>query len=165
MNNVNVEAINNSKNAIEKNPEMGFKQWKTSIKWLDGLACQLNTKNFQTTNADVGQALGGTNSAPTPIEYLLNAAGSCFTITFQMLASQESIKIYDFSLEIEADFSAIPFLGIKDDYAGVYNMIFKVDVHANASDKSINEIANLAISRSPVVDSLKFQPNLIINQV
>jgi len=163
MNNVNVGALNNSKNAIEKNPEMGFKKWKTSINWLDGLVCQLNSRSFQTTNSDVGQALGGTDSAPTPIEHLLNAAGSCFTTTFQMLASQENIKVYDFSLEVESDFSAVPFLGINDDYAGIYNTVFKVDVHANASDERIIEIAKLAFSRSPVVDSLKFQPELIIN--
>ncbi len=162
MNNVNVIALNKSRDAIKGNPTFGYKQWKTNIYWLDGLACQLKTRDFEAVISDIGQALGGNDSAPTPIEYLLNSAGSCFATTFQMLASQDSISIHDFSLEVVSDFSAGPFLGLANEYAGIYNTTFNATIKADVSDEIIAELAELALLRSPVVASLKTPPTLIL---
>lgn len=112
--------------------------------------------------SDIGQPLGGNDTAPTPIEYLLNAAGSCFATTFIMLASQENIKIHSLSIDILSDFSASPFLGLADDYAGINNTVFKASINADTTNDKILEVAEIALSRSPVVASLKNYPKLVM---
>jgi uncharacterized OsmC-like protein len=66
------------------------------------------------------------------------------------------------STDIEAEVDFAVFFGIKDGERGITNPTIKLQVVSSASYEKIKEIANLALSASIVLNSLKAKVKLTV---
>lgn len=162
MNNISFDALQQTINAIKKNPELGMTKWAAHISWQEGVRNQIAIRNFPTKVTDEPEKLGGTDIAPNPVEYLIGAAGSCFAITFEVLASQNGIKLEEVEVDIEADLNAAVFLGIEEGNGGILNPVIKLKTITSAPKEQVKEIAKLALSKSPVLVSIESEIELVI---
>ena len=162
MNNISLEKLEQTVNAMKENPELAMKKWKAHIEWEDGVKNQVSIRNFPTIVTDEPEVLGGTDKGANPVEYLIGAVGSCYAITFEVIASQKGIKLEKVEVDIEADLNAAVFLGLEEGDGGILNPIINLKVSASASEEQIREIANIALLKSPVLASLKASLELII---
>lgn len=162
MNNIMLDAVQQTANAIKSNPEAAVKKFFAGVIWQDGVRNHMTIREFQPILIDEPQPLGGTDRAPNPVEYLLGAAVSCFAITFEVLASQNGILLEKVEADIEADLDAAVFLGIKEGYGGIQNPVIKLKAVTNASEEQVRQIANLALVKSPVLLSLGVELKLVM---
>ena len=162
MNNISFDVLQQTVKAIKENPELGMKKWAAHIHWKDGVQNQVIIRDFEPLMMDEPEALGGSDKGPNPIESLIGAAGSCFAITFEVFASQNGIKLEKVEVDIEADLNAAVFLGLEEGDGGILNPIIKLKAITSASEEEVKKIANLALSKSPVLVSLKANLELVI---
>ncbi|MCM1989486.1 OsmC family protein [Oceanirhabdus seepicola] len=165
MNNISLEKLGQTVNAMKQNRELAMKKWTAHIEWKDGVENQVDIRNFQPIVTDEPEILGGTDKGANPVEYLIGAVGSCFAITFEVIASQMGIKLEKVEVDIEADLNAAIFLGLEEGDGGILNPIINLRVAASASEEQIKEIGNIALLKSPVLASLKHSPALKINLI
>ncbi|WHY78415.1 OsmC family protein [Neobacillus sp. WH10] len=162
MNNINFEAVKKVTNNIKENPELGMKKWTAHLKWKDGTENEAFIRDFTPLIIDEPIELGGTNKGANPVEFLITAAVSCFTITFEVFASQAGIKLEEVSVDIEADLNVAVFLGIEEGERGILNPVIKLRALTSASKEKVEEIANQALTVSPVLKSLNTMVALVV---
>lgn len=162
MNNISFEAVKQTVNAIKENPEAGIKKWFAHIEWKDGVENHVTIRQFPHLITDEPAQLGGTDKGPNPVEYLLGATGSCFAITFEVIASQMGIKLEKVDVDVEADINAAVFLGIEEGDSGILNPIIKLKAVTSASNEQVREIGKIALAKSPVLASLQGKLELVI---
>lgn len=63
------------------------------------LALDIHTNKF-TLSADEPVSIGGSDSAPSPYEFLLSGLGSCTAITMKIYAKHKAIEIGDFHIAL-----------------------------------------------------------------
>ncbi len=67
-----------------------------------------------TLYADEPPALGGNDTAPNPVQHLLNALAACMTTSMVCHAAVHGIKIEQLESELEGDIDLCGFLGLSD---------------------------------------------------
>ena len=64
-------------NSFRENPDAAQAVFSSSSKLTTGLRSTINIRDRFTLQADEPKGLGGTDTAPNPVEILLGALGSC----------------------------------------------------------------------------------------
>lgn len=154
MNQISLETAQQTAKAMQDNPELKIKNWSAHIQWETGVQNTVSIREFNSFLIDEPVPLGGTDKAPNPVEYLIGAAGSCFAITFEVMASQKGIQLESVDVKIEADLNAAVFLGLEEGDGGILNPVIKLKVNADASQEELTQIAQTALLKSPVLNSL-----------
>lgn len=162
MNEISLDIVQQTANAIKENPNLKMRDWSAHIQWQTGVQNKVAIRDFDSFLMDEPTTLGGTDKAPNPVEYLIAAAGSCFAITFEVMASQQGIKLESVDVTIEADLNAAVFLGIEEGDGGILNPVIKLKVKAGASQEQLTEIAHTALSKSPVLNSMNKEVRLVV---
>ncbi|WP_431028540.1 OsmC family protein [Lysinibacillus sp. LZ02] len=162
MNEISLDIVQQTANALKENPHLKMKDWHAHIQWQTGVQNKVTIRDFDSFLMDEPETLGGTDKAPNPVEYLIGAAGSCFAITFEVMASQNGIKLESVDVKIEAELNAAVFLGIEEGDGGILNPIITLTVNADASKEQLAQIANIALLKSPVLNSLNKEVRLEI---
>ncbi len=163
MNNINFTAVKQMAAAIQSNPELKMRNWQAKVTWKDGVQNDVQIREFAPFRTDEPAPLGGTDVAPNPVEYLIAAAASCFTITFEVLASEQGIRLNDVEVEIEADLNAAVFLGLESGDGGILNPVIHLKADTSASPEAVEKIARTALEKSPVLASLKMEIGLQVH--
>lgn len=160
MNNIGFENVEQTVKAMKENPELAMKNWFAHVTWKNGIQNEASIRNYSFL-MDEPVPLGGTDTAPNPVEYLIAAAVSCFAITFEVMVSQQGIKIEKVEADIQADLNAAVFLGLQEGNGGILNPVIKLKAVTSAPQEQIKEIAKAALAKSPVLASLNTQVELI----
>ncbi len=162
MNNINFKSVEQTIIAMKEDPKLAMKKFTANVAWKDGVQNKLTIRDYNPIMVDEPQPLGGTDTAPNPVEYLVGAAASCFAITFEVIASQKGIKLETVDVNIEADLNAAVFLGFKEGDGGILDPKLKLNAKTSASKTEIKEIADIALSKSPVLLSLNTSIELTV---
>ncbi len=145
---------------IKEDPSLKMKNWQARIDWKSGVENTLKIRNFDPIKIDEPEQLGGTDKGPNPVELLIGTAASCFSITFQVLASQQGITLEEVSVGIEADLNAAVFLGLEEGNGGILDPVITLKAKTTANKKQVEEIAQAALQKSPVLLSMKAEIRL-----
>ena len=100
-------------------------------------------------------ALGGTNEAPNPVEYLLGSLAGCLNIVLHLEAKQHDVTINNLKIEIEGDLDPAKFVGLPGfNRSGFQQINININLEADATEEKINEIINRAKARCPISDNI-----------
>jgi|SRR5690625_1148036 len=155
MNGINFTALEQTTKMIQEDPSLKMRNWQAKVKWEEGVKNSLSIRDFDPITIDEPEVLGGSDQGPNPVELLIGTAASCFSITFQVLASQQGISLEEVEVDIEADLNAAVFLGIEEGNGGIIDPVINLQAKTSASKEEIEKIANLALQKSPVLLSMK----------
>jgi len=136
-------------------PGQGDTLWKAEIIWEEGFRNQIRIRDFPTGYADEPEVLGGTNTAPNPVEQLLGALGSCLAIGYTANASLRGIQIQELRIELEGHIDLPVFLGLREGYAGFPAIALTVYLKADAPGETIEELHRQVLRTSPVGQTLE----------
>ena len=103
---------------------------------------------------DEPPALGGTKTAPNPVEQLLGALGSCLIIGYAGNAGVAGIELKDLRIELEDDLDRQTFLGLADGNAGFSAIRARVLIESDANDEAVEALHRKVVSTSPVGHTL-----------
>lgn len=166
MNGINVMALEQTVGAIKNDQTLKMRNWAAQVKWKNGVKNLVKIRDFESIIMDEPETLGGTDEGPNPVETLIGSAASCFAITFEVLASQNGIRIEDVTVDIEAGLNAAVFLGLEEGDGGILNPVITLRADTSAPLETVEEIAKIALAKSPVLASLRVELSVeVVDQV
>src|SRR5699024_10117492 len=162
MNGINFDAVEQTAKAISEDRSLKMRNWKAQIKWESGVVNKLHIRDFDPITMYEPAHLGGTDTGANAVEILIGTAGCCFAITFEVLASQQGITLADVVVDVEGDLIAAVFLGIEVGDDGILDPIITLKATTSAPKEQVEEIAKVALQKSPVLASMKTELRLEI---
>ncbi|MGH9774432.1 MAG: OsmC family protein [Candidatus Acidiferrales bacterium] len=129
--------------------------WKARVVWQNGF----RAKSYMRTHAqemDEPGDLDATDQAASAHEQLLSAIGGCLAVGFVLNATRRNIRVHDLEIVLEGHFDNIlKWAGASDTgnpgYRGIKAKLF---VRADADEKTLRELWQLAYEGSPVTQSV-----------
>ena len=107
MNHINLEALGKTVASFRADPSKARKENTLTGEWNPGesgpqFQSSLSfEKGSVTMSMDNPEAMGGTGSAPGPLQYCLFGMASCFSGTFMMVAAQEGVRVERLGIKVE----------------------------------------------------------------
>lgn len=150
---LNLPAYENLREVVKKDPAQAQFTFKTTTEWLGGARARTQARNFSIVT-DEPHPLGGTDSAPDPVELLLTAASTCLQIGIVTQAAKRNIEIHNLSVEAEGDLDVRGYLGVEEVRPGYQQIRYKVNIKSDAPREVIEEIVRLVQRTSPMVDNI-----------
>jgi len=138
---------------FKKKPEAAIYKPKVSSRHVEGLYTETKVREHLVLS-DYGEAAGGTNQAPNPIELLLSAIAACIEAAFYEFAVHEGFTIHSLSVDVEGTLDLRGLFMIDDVAAGFRDVKYVFTIETPDDEKKIRELAEKVISHCPVVDSL-----------
>jgi uncharacterized OsmC-like protein len=164
INGLDAEGIKNTAGNITEDENHGKFQWRASNRWVDGAKSETSIQGFYAggqENTDRGQPfiigadqpefLGGSNTAPNSVEYVLHALTSCLTVTLTYHAAVQGILLGAIETSAVGEHDARGFFGISDKVRKGFSSI-RVGMHVT-SQADVETLTELAMF-SPVYEMI-----------
>lgn len=156
LNDVDIEAVSGLIQAVAADPAKATTRWRAQVTWLGGFRSEAKVRSFAPIASDEPAALGGTDSAPNPVEQLLAALGNCLAVGYAANATARGIEIRELSIDIAGDLDLHTFLGLRPGgHAGFDNISVEVALESDATAEQIAELHEHVLSTSPVGHTLR----------
>lgn len=123
-----------------------------STKLPGGMAVENQSRGFKIM-ADEPPALGGKDTAMSPVEMLLCAYGSCMSIVASFFARQSGVNLHGFRVELEGDLDPSSFMG-GGGRPGFAEIRYKAFVKTDSPAENVDRLMEIVKTRCPVGDSL-----------
>jgi uncharacterized OsmC-like protein len=154
LNDVNLEAIGSLIEKIRREPEAAKTQWKADVRWTGAFRSEARSRDLGPSPSDEPSALGGSNTAPNPVEQLLAALGNCLAVGYAANASVAGIRIRSLRIELEGAIDLRAFLGLGGENAGYESIRATVDLESDASPEQLKQLHDKVVGSSPVGHTL-----------
>lgn len=104
---------------------------------------------------DQPETMGGTDSGPSPLDYVFVALGGCLVTVAKIVAGQQKIDLRGLEVEISGDLNLDVLRGQdKNDRAGFTSITAKVKVDADISKEEKEAFLEKIDKRCPVSDNI-----------
>ena len=155
LNDVDIEAVAGLADHITETPEAAQTTWSATVRWAGGFRSEATIRDFQPTPSDEPAGLGGTDTAPNPVEQLLAALGNCLAVGYAANATARGIAINDLTIELDGDLNLESFLGLVPGHAGFHDIRATVDIDSSATPDEVDELHRHVLDTSPVGHTLR----------
>ncbi len=150
LNDVDFPAVGALVEAVQADPDKGQTTWTSEVTWEGGFRTTARSRDLAPIAFDEPPGLGGTNTAPNPVEQLLGALGSCLVIGYAANATVAGIELKDLRIELHGDLDLQTFLGLGEGNAGFSSIGATVRIEADAEGEAIEALHRKVIATSPV---------------
>ena len=103
LNQVDLEAVGALVGKIQQDPEAARTTWAANVQWAGAFRSESQVRSFPPTASDEPTGLGGSDTAPNPVEQLLSALGNCLAVGYAANASAAGIAIKDLKIAVDGD--------------------------------------------------------------
>ncbi|MCL5022207.1 MAG: OsmC family protein [Nitrospirae bacterium] len=138
---------------FRKKPESAIYKPKVSSMHIEGLYTETTVREHL-VRSDYGEAAGGTNKAPNPIELLLSAVGACIEAAFYEFAVHEGYTVHSLSVDVEGTLDLRGLFMIDDVPACFRDVKYTFTIETPDDEREIRKLAEKVVAHCPVVDSL-----------
>ena len=139
---------------FRKKPEAAIYKPKVTSRHIKNLYTESMAREHL-VKSDYGEAAGGDNQAPNPIELLLAAFAACVEAAFYEFAVHEGFTISALTVDVEGTLDLRGLFMVDDVSAGFKDLRYTFNIESPDDEKKIRELAGKVIAHCPVVDSLK----------
>ncbi|GGM42039.1 OsmC family protein [Paraliobacillus quinghaiensis] len=108
-----------------------------------------------TFTIDEPEKLGGTNEAPTPMEYILGSFNGCILIVIEMIAKEMKFSFNGFTAETTGEIDRRGFLGTAPVSPHFQHVINTVRFDTDESIETINLVKKQVEKRCPAYNLFK----------
>lgn len=154
LNDCNLAAVAALTEAISAEPAKAETTWQAEVTWNGAFRSEARVREFAPTPSDEPAALGGTDTAPNPVEQLLGALGNCLAVGVAANASARGIEIESLSIFLEGSLDLHTFLGLQAGHAGFDAIKARVDLKTSARPEHVDDLIRHVVSTSPVGHTL-----------
>lgn len=165
---LNPEALNATIAAVTENRALGKVEFAVHGQWDGGLRLESTTGPLRQGGAEQGQRSGlftmkadeptellGSDTAMAPVEYLLQALASCYTVTLAATAASRGITVNSIDLDLKADMDFSGFFDIDDAVRkGIQEIKVDVTLDSAATREEEEELIRTVTQHSPIRDTL-----------
>lgn len=152
---------------VRSKPELAEFRFRATNRWVVGTHSRTTIEQFSGAggehdhvhtyayDADHPEVLVGKDQAPTPVEFLLHALGSCLMAGIANIAAARRVNLTSVEATIEGDVNLQGLLGISNEVRNGYRQIrVSFKIAGDASPETLREIVDQSRARSAVYDVL-----------
>lgn len=150
--------------AISADPAKAATTWKADVTWAGGFRSEARVRDFHPIGSDEPAGLGGTDTAPNPVEQLLGALGNCLAVGVAANATARDITIERLEISLEGDLDLTTFLGLAPGNAGFGSIRARIDLETDADTATVDDLLRHVVDTSPVGHTLAREVPLSIIQ-
>jgi uncharacterized OsmC-like protein len=154
LNDVNLEAVGALVQHVSVDPEKANTVWAANVAWTGAFRSQAQVRDFAPIASDEPSGLGGSDTAPNPVEQLLAALGNCLAVGYAANAAVAGIPIRRLDIKLAGDIDLRSFLGLAQGHAGFSAIRAEVDLDADADADAIAALHQRVAASSPVGHTL-----------
>ncbi len=115
----------------------------------------VKARNFEIV-VDEPEALGGTDLAPNPVEYVLAAFAGCLNVMGHLVAKEMGFELKNLKIEMEGNLNPGKLFGkSNEERAGYKNIVVKLIPETEADESILEKWLHEVESRCPVSDNLQ----------
>lgn len=104
---------------------------------------------------DEPESLGGEDSGPNPVEYLLAGYAGCLNVVFNLVAKELDIQINKLEINVSGDINPERFLGVSsEERAGFKSIVVDAKLETNADSEKEQLLIQSVKERCPINDNL-----------
>ncbi len=166
-NGVDVLALLGAREALADTPEIAQFQWRSSVTWLRGTHSRATIEGFHgfcdeqqhhtsfALEADHPEQFAARDQAPTPVEIVLAALGSCLTAGVAAVAQQRGIQLHSVTADLTGEMDLHGILGADPEVRNGFSSVavtYRID--ADATPEEIQAVVAQSQKRSAVFDAL-----------
>jgi len=155
LNDVDIQAVGGLISKIQADPTKGDTQWRATVTWLGGFRSEAKIRSFDPIASDEPAGLGGSDTAPNPVEQVLAALGNCLAVGYAANATARGIAIDALRIEISGPVDLHAFLGLREGHAGFDEINATVHLASSAPAEEIQALHEHVLSTSPVGHTLR----------
>jgi len=163
INNVDLESVVGLVGAIQEDPSRASTTWSAAVSWTGGFRSEVRIRDFGPIPSDEPAGLGGTDTAPNPVEQLLGALGNCLAVGYAANASVAGLELKSLEIELSGDLDLHTFLGLANGHAGFRSIQARVSIESDASPEAIEALHEKVTATSPVGHTLGRAIPLVID--
>jgi uncharacterized OsmC-like protein len=104
------DAVDATRRKVADDPARAVIRLRTEARMGEGTRVELRAGAFEFA-ADEPVSVGGTGTAPNPVQMALAALGSCQAITYRYWAEELGLRLDGVTVTVEADFDTGAFFG------------------------------------------------------
>jgi uncharacterized OsmC-like protein len=154
LNQVDLGAVGALIDKVKERPSAGETTWSAEVRWTGAFRSEATIRTFAPVASDEPRGLGGSDSAPNPVEQLLGALGNCLAVGYAANASAAGIAIRDLRINLDGDLDLHTFLGLADGHAGFSAIRVAVHLDTDADEAAVAELHRKVAATSPVGQTL-----------
>jgi len=154
LNDVDLDAVGAPVAALAEDPDRGQTEWQATVTWTGAFRSEASIRDFDPIPSDEPDGLGGTDTAPNPVEQVLGALGNCLAVGYAANATAAGVEINDLKIDLSGDLDLQAFLGLKPGHAGYGGLSVKVHLDSNATDEQLAALHDKVVNSSPVGHTL-----------
>jgi putative redox protein len=141
--------------ALTADPAQGEAVFHAQSRLGNGLDSTVAIRQFS-VSVDEPPGLGGQDTAPNPVEYILAALGSCQEITYRLYADALGIPLNAVSIRLTGAIDLRGFFNVNQDVRPGYQTIeAEVILDSPASKEDIARLKDIVDRHCPVLDILR----------
>ena len=154
LNQVDLGAVGALVDKIKQRPSAAATTWSAQVRWTGAFRSEASVRGFAPIASDEPKGMGGSDSAPNPVEQLLGALGNCLAVGYAANASVAGITIRDLRIDLDGDVDLHAFLGLADGHAGFSAIRVAVHLDTDADEAAVAELHRKVAATSPVGQTL-----------
>jgi len=154
LNGVDLAAVAGLVDRIRTEPAAASTVWSAEVTWTGAFRSEAQVRGFGPLRSDEPVGLGGTDTAPNPVEQVLAALGNCLAVGYAANASVEGITIHDLRIKLEGNLDLRTFLGLAEANAGYEAIAVDVSIASDASEDQLARLHRRVVASSPVGHTL-----------
>lgn len=139
---------------FRKKPEAAIYTPKVTSRHIKNLYTESMAREHL-VKSDYGEAAGGDNQAPNPIELLLAAFAACIEAAFYEFAVHEEFTINALSVNVEGTLDLRGLFMIDNVSAGFQDLRYTFHIESPDDEEKVRALARKVVAHCPVVDSLR----------
>lgn len=148
------ETLLNTVLSLNNNPSSGKVYFKADTELVDGFITKSQIRQFHFT-VDEPKQLGGTDTAPNPVEYVLAALGTCQEIVYKAYATVLDIPLDSVKVSVRGSLDLRGLFGVDENVkAGFDEIIYETVLVSSAEQSKLQKLINIVEKNCPVLDTL-----------
>jgi uncharacterized OsmC-like protein len=155
LNDVDIAAVGGLISAIQDDPAKADTTWAARVTWLGGFRTTAKVRGFDPIASDEPAGLGGTDTAPNPVEQVLAALGNCLAVGYAANATARGITLDSLSIDVSGPVDLHTFLGLREGHAGFSEIEAVVRLESPAQADDIAALHAHVLGTSPVGHTLQ----------
>jgi uncharacterized OsmC-like protein len=151
--------------AVRQQPELAKFEFRATTRWVKGTHSRTRIDSFKGAggehvhkrehfyDADHPSVLVGADNGPTPVEFVLQALGSCLMAGIANVAAARRVDLHEVVATIEGKVDLRGLLGISDEVRNGYESIrVSFEIKGDAPAEKLRQIVEQSRDRSAVFD-------------
>jgi uncharacterized OsmC-like protein len=119
-------------------------------KWESGVKTNISVRNFPNFSIDEPVELGGTDTAPNPVEYVLAGLNGCNGVMIPLVAQELNFTFSGVDFETTGIIDTRGLMGVEGVSPHFQKLRFQVNIQTEESEERVEQLKNEVERRCPV---------------